>query len=204
MTWTFGPAGAAASPRFGWNRLRTPDDEFAFAVAIPLGASLCVALVVAWILATPWMQFIVDQPRMLAALAIAIPAHALSRMAAFPREPGRRWLRLVCSTSRLAVDTGYDGPLSRTRLLFVLGAPFLVGSALPIAICAALRIAPDFVVLCTITNALMCGTDALALLLVLAQVPERGLARMEGDVVRWTAARRAAPVRERMPDCVSG
>jgi hypothetical protein len=204
MTWTLGPAWAAESPRFGWCRLRTPGDELTLAVAIPLGASLCIALVVAWILATPWMQFLVDSSRMLAALAIAIPAHALSRMAAYPRGPGRRWLRVVCSTSRLALDTGYDGPLSRTRLLFVLGAPFLVGSVLPIAICTALRIAPDFVVLCTLTNALTCGTDGLALLLVLAQIPGRGLARMEGDVVRWTTARSAPSVSERMPDYVSG
>jgi hypothetical protein len=74
-------------------------------------------------------------------------------------------------------------------VLWVLGAPFLLGSALPLAICSALRVAPDFVVLLTLTNALICGADALVLLLVLAQVPHRGRARIDGDVVRWAIAR---------------
>ncbi len=185
MTWTFGRNRAAASPHFGWQRLRTPDDELAFVVAIPLAASLCVALIVPWILATPWSQFVVDQARMLAVLALVVPGHELARIAAFPRQPGRRWMRVVCSKSRLALDTGYDGDLSRTRLLWVFGAPFLLGSVLPLAICAALRIAPEFVVLLTLTNALMCGADGLAMLLVLAQLPEHGLARIDGDIVRW-------------------
>jgi hypothetical protein len=144
-----------------------------------------MALVVPWILMTPWKQFAVDPTRMLIALAIVIPAHELLRMAALPRAPGRPWMRVECSKSRLALDSGYDGNLRRARLLWVLGARFVLGSALPVAVCAALRIAPDFVVLLTLTNALLCGADALLLMLVLAQVPERGLVRLEGDAVRW-------------------
>ena len=194
MTWTFGRVRAAAAPYFGWHRLHTLDDGLAFVVAIPLAATLCSVLVVPWILATPWTHFVIDQPRMLGALAVAFLLHELVRIAAFPSHPGHRWMRVVCSKSRLALDTGYDGDLSRARVLWVLGAPFLLGSALPLAICSALRIAPDFVVLLTLTNALICGADALVLLLVLAQVPERGRARMDGDVVRWAVAR-ITPVR---------
>jgi hypothetical protein len=194
MTWTFGRVRAAAAPYFGWQRLRTLDDGLAFVVAIPLAATLCSVLVVPWMLATPWTQFVIDQTRVLAALAIAVLVHELARIAAFPS--GNRWMRVVCSKSRLALDTGYDGDLSRARVLWVLVAPFLLGSALPLAICSALRIAPDFVVLLTLTNALLCGADALVLLLVLVQVPERGLARIDGDVVRWATARRT-PLRGR-------
>lgn len=189
MTWTFGRVRAAAAPYFGWHRLRTLDDGLAFVVAIPLAGTLCSVLVVPWILATPWTHFVIDQPRMLGALAVAFLLHELARIAALPSQPGHRWMRVVCSKSRLALDSGYDGDLSRARVLWVLGAPFLLGSALPLAICSALRVAPDFVVLLTLTNALICGADALVLLLVLAQVPHRGRARIDGDVVRWAIAR---------------
>ena len=71
----------------------------------------------------------------------------------------------------------------------MLGAPFLLGSALPVALCAALGIAPDFVVLVTLINALLCGADALALMLVLAQVPERRRVRVDADAIRWQTSR---------------
>ena len=70
MTWTFGRVRAAAAPYFGWHRLHTLDDGLAFVVAIPLAATLCSVLVVPWILATPWTHFVIDQPRMLGALAV--------------------------------------------------------------------------------------------------------------------------------------
>ena len=195
MTLTFGRAPRRSPPEFGWRKLDGPDDELAFVLAIPVAATLCLALVVAWILATPWSSFVVDQARLLAALAIAVPVHELLRVAAFPRKPERHWLRFVCTKSRLALDTGFDGELPRARLLCVLAAPFLLGSVLPVALCAALRIAPDFAVLVTLTNALLCGGDALALMLVLAQVPGRRLVRVDADVIRWQTSLPATPAR---------
>jgi hypothetical protein len=83
----------------------------------------------------------------------------------------------------------YDGVLSRNRYLLVLLMPLLAISLLPMGACALLEVAsaPRFCIVVFLFNALVCGEDVLAALLVVTQVPVDGLIRRQGDATLWTA-----------------
>jgi len=156
-----------------WRTLRRPDEELALVLAIPLGASLATAVLVLWIIATPWANFGMDEWTLIGAFTLAVAAHEIAHAAAFPWFPSRPWIALEWSSTPLVLRAGYDHELSRDRLLWVHGAPLVFVSLVPLALSAALGAAPAPVVLVTLSNALISGADVLSILLVLGQVPPR-------------------------------
>jgi hypothetical protein len=197
MKWVLGQVDCsrALSRDIAWRQVREPDDELTLALSIPIGASLCVAVLVLWSIATSWTGFAVDEWTMLGAFAVVATTHEVVHVAAFPRSPGRRCISFACSASCLELRAGYDGVMPRNRLLWVLGAPLFSISVLPVGASAALGSAPGFIVVLTLLNALASSGDLLAIVLVLAQVPECGLMRVENAGLLWRP-RPSAPPRE--------
>jgi hypothetical protein len=186
--------GRNARPRLAirgidWRTLRQPDEELALVLAIPIGASLATTVLVLWILATPWTNIVVDEWSLLAALGLAVAAHETAHMLAFPWSPGRPWIALEYSSTALALHAGYDHELSRDRLLLVLGAPLVFVSLVPLALSAAVEMAPPLVALVTLVNALISGADVLSMLLVLGQVPPRCRMLARDDDLSWQLRR---------------
>ncbi len=174
---------------FDWRTLRQPDEELALVLAIPIGASLATAMIVLWILATPWTNIIVDEWSLLVAFGVAVAAHEIAHALAFPWSPGRPWIALECSPTALALHAGYDDELSRDRMLLVQGAPLVLVSLVPLALSAAFGMAPPFVALVTLLNALISGADVLSMLLVLGQVPPRCRMLARDDDLSWQLRR---------------
>lgn len=104
-----------------WRHVHKPDDGLAAALAIPIGASLCIAVLVLWIVAAPDTVFFGDEWTLLGAVALVTTTHEIVHAAGFPQTPGCRCVSFECSMSRLALRAGYDGPVPRNRLLWVLG-----------------------------------------------------------------------------------
>lgn len=168
-----------------WRTLRQPDEDLALVLAIPIGASLATTVLVLWILTTPWTHFVVDEGSLLAGFAVAVVAHEIVHAAAFPWSPSRPWIALEWFPAPLRLHAGYDHELSRERLLWVQGAPLVFVSLGPLALFAAIGIAPAPVVLVTLLNALISGGDVLSMLLVLEQVPPRRRMLAADGEVSW-------------------
>ena len=91
-----------------WRTLRQPDEELSLVLAIPIGASLATAVLVLWILSTPWTNIVVDEWSLLVAFGVAVAAHEIAHALTFPWSPGRPWIALECSPTVLALHAGYD------------------------------------------------------------------------------------------------
>ena len=118
-----------------------------------------------------------------------MPLHELTHAASYPSSSAAGRLTIGVWPSRLLFCTGYDGEVSRARYVGVLAMPLLAVSFGPVALCAVLGIESANLALISLLNALASGGDLLAIILVLAQVPEGAVIRQLGWRTVWRPGR---------------
>lgn len=167
-----------------WNRLREPEGGVAQVFALVAGAVLCIAVLVSWLLFAPFNPIRIDYVTFGVAITIVLFFHELAHALAFTLRRGRS-LRVECAWRRRPIRLRYEGAVSRSHYLAVLAAPFAAVSLLPVAASAVAALGSGDLVLISMLNALVCGGDVLAAVLVVLQVPVGALVRRQGDVVLW-------------------
>jgi hypothetical protein len=179
-----------------WRRVSAPEPALMRLFGLQVSLLLAATLFIAWAIATHFADL---RPRywmiVVAALLVA-PLHELTHALAFPREAHGAHRMLAFWPRRFALCAHYDGVLRRNRYVLVLLMPLLAISLVPMGACALFELAsvPRLCVVLFLFNALVCGDDVLAALLVVTQVPADGLIRKQGDVTLWTA-RKSPPER---------
>ena len=172
-----------------WRRVSAPEPALMRLFALQVSLLLAATLFVAWAIATHFADLRPRYWMIVAAAVLVAPLHELTHALAFPRAAPGVQHALAFWPRRFALCAQYDGVLSRNRYLLVLLMPLLAISLVPMGACALLEVAnaPRLCVVLFLFNALVCGDDVLAALLVVTQVPANGLIRKHGDVTLWTA-----------------
>jgi hypothetical protein len=119
-----------------------------------------------------------------------VPLHELLHLIWHPGWGLSDRSRVVVWLARLRVGVYYEGDLSRSRWMAMRAAPFLLLSLAPaylLLVSSGLSLeAESGLSLLMILNALGSGGDALALLLILRQVPASGRLRFRDGRARWS------------------
>ena len=170
-----------------WRRVGSGEPALMRLFGLQMSLLLAAMLVVAWAVGTHFADLRLRYWMILAAAVLVAPLHELTHALAFPRgaDPAQRALLLWPRGFVLCAQ--YRGIVSRNRYLLVLLMPLLTISLAPMLACAVLDIgnAPPLCIVLFLLNALACGDDVLAAVLVLSQVPAGGLIRTDGSVTLW-------------------
>ena len=181
-----GGSRAGGRPR-RWRSLRLPDAQVEFGVSLPLGGTMVLAVLVLWLLLTPWEPDEIGAAMLVATALFLAPVHECLHLLAWPRGASRK---LACRRMgwRISLRARCAGVVSRRRFLWFLSFPFLVLSVLPVLAAAIAGAGWQCLIVLTLLNALASSGDMLAALLVLAQVPRDAVVGEEGDEVVWGTA----------------
>jgi hypothetical protein len=183
-------ASAPYAYDLAWNQVREPDEGVHRILSLVAGATLCIATLVLWLVVAPFKPVRIGYSTLIVAAFIVAIVHELAHAIAFTARRGSD-VRVGLLWRRWRLSMRYDGALSRRHYLVVLAAPLVVVSLLPVAVSYFAALHSGDIVLISMLNALSCGSDFVAALLMLVQVPAGTLVRRQGDVVLWKA--RAAP-----------
>ncbi|HYR29298.1 MAG TPA: DUF3267 domain-containing protein [Thermoanaerobaculia bacterium] len=168
----------------GWNAIREPDPVRMQFVALPVMAA---AGVLVWA-AVRYGTVIQPQAMMkwfLPAFVVMIPIHELIHAFASPAFGMSARTFVGVWPSKLLFYAHYEGELPRQRFLFVLAAPTLVLTVIPLLLAAALRLDAPFLATIAFTNALGAAGDLLGIGIVLRQIPRGALVRNKGWRSYW-------------------
>jgi hypothetical protein len=160
-----------------WRQVRETDGGLTQVLLLPISLGAGIAVLVLWLLCAPFTISALDAPVLVAGFAILVPLHEFMHAVSYPSSSGTGSLAITVWPSRLLFCAGYDGEVSRARYIGVQAAPLLAVSLGPIALCAVLGIESAHLALISLLNALASGGDLLAIILVLAQVPEGAVIR---------------------------
>lgn len=123
--------------------------------ALPLGIITVAAVAVLWLYLTPVTNGTFVSPmQLLVVVAVTVPLHELIHAFVHPhfgRSPGSV---LGLWPSRLLFYAHYNGEISRSRLIAILGAPLVAISGLPLLVCAVIGQAPVVLASVSVFNAL--------------------------------------------------
>lgn len=137
-----------------------------------------------------WKRGILSEPGALvvlfASLLLVVPAHEFIHALAY--RCGLRSPNLILGIwpQRFLIYVLYDGPLSRGRVLFMLAAPFLVLSVLPL--CVLWLLPADYGSLTlyfVLVHTSACSGDAVTFMRLLKQAPPRSLIHNQGESTYW-------------------
>lgn len=170
------------SPR--WRALQRPDPQVDFGVSMPLGGTMALAVLVLWLVLTPWQPGVIGAAMLVATAILLAPLRECLHLIAWPGGAGRR---LECRRTgwTLSLRARCAGVVHRRQFLWLLALPFLLLSVLPVLGAAVVGASPQFLVVLTLLNAFASSGDVLAALLVMAQVPVDAVVREEGDEHVW-------------------
>ena len=192
MRFSFGDHPSTLGPPSetnGWRSIRGPRPSAGYPLAAILGILLLTVLVGGLILlglvsptggqASPDPDSHFPWGSLIFTLVLFIPLHELAHLIFHPGGGRSPQSMVMVWPARLRVGVYYEGRMSRRRWSVMRAAPFLVFALVPALILASTRgiqMGPDLSValqLLMLLNALGSGADALALILVLRQVPSR-------------------------------
>jgi hypothetical protein len=192
------PISAADGEDEGWRPIDAPSPRKGQLLAAALGIALMTTLVGLLIVdsvvrPTPAYARELTTSALAALLAFVfllfIPLHELLHLIWHPRRGLSDRSRVVIWPSRLRVGVYFEGVLSRSRWLAMRTSAFLLLSVLPaIFLLSPLRLSLELeaaISMLMVLNALGSGGDALAVLLVLSQVPAAGRIRFQGGRAGW-------------------
>ena len=169
-----------------WRQVYEIDANVGQVLSIVAGAVLCIAAFGLWLLAVPFKPVRIDYPTLLIATVMVLFFHELAHAIMFTW--GRaRGLRVECAWQKYRPHLRYHGAVSRSRYIAVLLAPLVAVSVVPILVSAALSLHSGDLVLISLLNALVSGSDAIAAAFVLLQVPANAIVQRRGDCVIWRA-----------------
>jgi Putative zincin peptidase len=172
---------------FAWRQVHEFDGSAGLVVTLVAGAMLCMATLVLWLVLVPFNPVRIDYQTLLVATVLVLFFHELSHAVAF--SCGRtRGVRIECAWQKYRPHLRYHGAVSRTRYLAVLAAPIVAVSLVPILMSLLLSLRSGDLVLVSLLNALVSGSDAVAAALVLLQVPGHAFVQRRGDLVIWKPA----------------
>ena len=120
-------------------------------------------------------------------LAALIFTHELIHALACPRFGFTSQTTLGVWPSRFICYATHVGPISCRRGILLGIAPFLVLSVLPLLVAAAGGPRSTFTAAVSVTNALLCGGDAVITVMFLRQIPFNGTMRNKGWDTWWKA-----------------
>ncbi|MFO1311059.1 MAG: DUF3267 domain-containing protein [Burkholderiales bacterium] len=170
-----------------WRQVQDLHSGVAQAVALVVGATLCATTFVLWVRLVPFHPVRTGYGTLLIAAAIVIFMHELAHIVAFVAgRPRGADIEIVWRHRRPSLQ--YRGAVSRTRYLVVLAAPLVAVSFFPILASVALSLRSGDLVLVSMLNALVSGTDAVAAAVVLLQVPPGAFLQRRGPCVIWRPA----------------
>ena len=177
-----------ASPPYAydtaWNQVREPDSGVLQVLALVTGATLCVAVLAGWLLFAPFKPVRIDYATFAVAALVVVVLHEFAHAVAFTMKRGSD-LRVGFAFRKGRLSMRYEGAVGRNHYVLVLTAPLLAVSLLPVAVASLAAIGSGDVVLISMLNALISGSDVIAAMLVLVQVPAGALIRRQGDTVLW-------------------
>ncbi|MFO1303222.1 MAG: DUF3267 domain-containing protein [Burkholderiales bacterium] len=169
-----------------WRQVQDLDASVAQVASLVAGAALCMATFAMWIVLVPFHPVRIGYGTLLFAAAVVVLLHELAHIVAFlVGRPRGADIDLVWRHRRPSLQ--YRGAVSRTRYLVVLIAPLAAISLFPILASVVLSLRSGDLVLVSMLNALVSGTDAVAAALVLLQVPPGAFLQRRGPCVIWRA-----------------
>jgi hypothetical protein len=196
------PANPAFRPEAeGWTKLREPSPWTLVAVGSGLGIPLAILAAFAWVhfieITPVSLNLSIFGPAARQAvlvlmacvpplgLALLIVLHELCHALAFPRWGMTRDTVIGAWPSKMLFYAGHLREVSRTRYIAVCAMPFAVLTMAPLIVGAiAGSMSLPWAALST-ANALVCGGDAILLVLVDAQIPRRAVIRNQGWASWW-------------------
>jgi hypothetical protein len=168
----------------GWREVREPDAGATLVFGLVAGATLCITTFVLWLVLVPFKPIRVDYVTLVVALVVVLVLHELTHGVVFTwHSPRTRRVEIVWRRHHPHIR--YEGATSRLHYLAVLAMPFFAISLAPIAAAMLLGIGPGDLVLVSLVNALFCGADLVAFVLVREQVPAGATVRRQGDYLLW-------------------
>ena len=169
-----------------WRQVQDLDASVAQVVSLIAGAALCMATFVMWVVLVPFHPVRIGYGTLIVAAAVVLLMHELAHIVAFlAGRPRGADIDIVWRHRRPSLQ--YRGAISRTRYLAVLVAPLAAISLFPILASVALSLRSGDLVLVSMLNALVSGTDAVAAALVLLQVPPGAFLQRRGPCLIWRA-----------------
>jgi hypothetical protein len=169
-----------------WRQVQELDGHVGLVISLVAGTVLCMATFAVWLLAAPFRSVRIDYATLLVAAAMVLFFHELAHAMMFTC--GRaRGLRVECAWQKYRPHLRYHGAVSRARYIAVLAAPLAAVSLAPILASVVLSLHSGDLVLVSLLNALVSGGDAIALALVLLQVPANAVVQRRGECVIWRA-----------------
>ncbi len=179
----------------GWTAMRTFDhDRWMFALLAVLGALFFLLVIGIWMHLMPgaWRgDFAEANPLSVFAgnVLIVLVLHELVHLTAHP-SCGLSSRSVVGFFPKLvAVGIVYDGELGRNRYIGVLLAPFVILTAIPLAIGALGDVAiPEPVMSVSVINAAGCVGDIVGAMVVFRRIPPSVLVRSTGARLWWRPA----------------
>lgn len=167
-----------------WRQVHDIDADVGQVFSLIAGAVLCITAFVLWIVAVPFHPVHIDYATLIVATAMVLFFHELAHAAMFTC--GRdRGLRVECAWQKYRPHLRYHGAVSRSRYIAVLLAPLAALTVMPIVASVALSLHSGDLVVISLLNALVSGGDAIAVALVLLQVPAHAVVQRRGDCVIW-------------------
>jgi hypothetical protein len=182
------------SPEFrpeaeGWTPLREPSSWGAQLLALPLGFVVLALVLSAWWALIPtryaYATFFWAGVLFLPMLPVQVVLHEVAHSWMHPHGGRSDATLFGFWPARLVFFVHYDGDLSRDRFLATAAAPFVILTLVPLALCAALSIAPFPVITLTGLNAVGASVDLLAIVLVASQVDRGAVVRNQGYRTWW-------------------
>jgi len=171
----------------GWRVVREAEPDLTQIFELQISLVLAALVLLCWLLAVPGVGFALEPGTFVAVCAALALLHEAAHAAAFPRGPDGEATILSFRRSPPAFGAHWTGAWSRRRYVAMLAMPIVVLSLAPVAAFASLGDVPNAVASLSLLNALVSGGDALAIVLVLSQVPAGASIRADGERVRWRA-----------------
>jgi len=168
----------------GWSAIREPNPVTMQIFALPV---MVAAGVLTW--AAIRYGTVVDARAFLTwflpAFVVMIPIHELIHAFANPSFGMTTRTYVGVWPSKMLFYAHYEGELPRGRFLFVLIAPTLVLTVLPLLLLAAFRLDVPFLAAMAFANALGAAGDLLGIGILLSQIPRGALVRNKGWRSYW-------------------
>lgn len=177
----------------GWTPLREPGKGYAVTVALVTSPFLLGAIAILLHNDSVWRPLFRAHPWALAGFVMGllamVPAHEFIHAVAYGCSLRSPKLLVVCWLRRGLVYVVYDEPLVRDRVLFMLAAPFLIMSGLPLCLltfisAACLPLAGFFCLLHTG----LCAGDFATFVRLYMQVPADALIHNQGWKTYWAVS----------------
>ena len=169
-----------------WNTVKEPGhlglQMMGVFVAVFIGLSIAVVLSL-----SVGVQHVLDLswPMVILFIFLILPIHDLVHAAGFKGGVMSRQVVFGFYPKVLGCYAHYDGQIPRNRYVIIAALPFLVLTAVPLALVAGLRLDYEYLTELIIANGLASSLDVLTVAIILKETPQRSVLMNSGMRTYW-------------------